>query len=384
MDFWFDVVCPYAYVASTRIPWLERVTGATVRWRPVLLGGVFRSIGAPDVPAAEMSAVKARHVERDVLASAELAGLSVSYPSDHPRRTVEAMRLLTAAPPDVVPALAADLWRAYWTDHERLTDRSLLARIGSKHGVDADRIDDADVKDALFASTEEAVRLGVFGVPSFTWPGGLTWGADRMSSLAAALGAKLDQPMPRGPIEVFHDLSSPYSYLGVATLLRERPDAVWVPMLLGALFKAIGTPIVPVATFNASKQRWVQQDLRDQAAWRGLPFRFTSHFPLNTVTALRVLCQEPRATGALYRAAWVDDLDVGRPDVLVAVLDAAGLPGRALVDGASDPTVKAALHTNTQRALELGVPGAPSFLTGGRLYWGQDRLEQAAAREGRP
>ena len=56
LRFYFDVVCPYAYLASTRIEALAAAHGATVAWRPILLGCLFRVIGAPLIPATAMSA----------------------------------------------------------------------------------------------------------------------------------------------------------------------------------------------------------------------------------------------------------------------------------------------------------------------------------------
>lgn len=385
IDFWFDVVCPYAWAASARVPWLEQVTGRTVRWRPILLGGVFRAHGSPDVPAQAMAPARARTIEHDVRRTTAAVGLTASYPPDHPRRTVEAMRLLTAAAPAQVPGLAHDLWHAYWTEGRRLTEHAVLAELAARHEVDVARIDAPDVKDALRAHTDEAVAHGVFGVPTFTVDGHRAWGADRMDVLAHQLGADVRPRLPAGPVEVFHDFSSPYAYLGVMAMLRRdggTEGLTLTPMLLGALFRGIGTPMVPVATFVEAKQRWVREDLAEQAAWRGLPFRFTSHFPLRTVTALRVALIEPAATAALYRGAWVDDIDLGEPGALRELLDGAGLDGSGLIEGTRDPGVKERLKANTDRAMALGVPGAPTFLADGELYWGQDRLGVLADRRG--
>ncbi|MCB9676900.1 MAG: 2-hydroxychromene-2-carboxylate isomerase [Alphaproteobacteria bacterium] len=382
IDFYFDVVCPYAWVASQRLEWLARSTGHAVRHRPILLGGVLRAVGNVDVPMDAMAPPKAAYTVRDVQRQAERAGLGVSYPDDHPRRTVEAMRLLTAAPDDVVPRLAQDLWKAYWTDHERLTDRAVLERLARPYGVDVAAIDDPDVKEALRANTEAAVQAGVFGVPTLASGGFFVWGSDRLDSFATDLGAPLQPSLPRGPIEVFHDFSSPYSYLGVMALLESGADITLRPFLLGALFKAIGTPIIPLRSFNAAKQRWAEGDMVAQARYRGQPFRFTDHFPLRTVTALRVALVEPATTAALYRAAWAHNRDIADEAVLVALLDEAGFDGADLVARTADPAVKEALRENTDRAVRIGIPGAPTFVRpDGELFWGQDRLDVVAWRE---
>ena len=60
VDFFYDFACPYAYLAHERVDAAAARHGATVTWRPFLLGGVFRAIGTPDMPAAHMPEAKAR------------------------------------------------------------------------------------------------------------------------------------------------------------------------------------------------------------------------------------------------------------------------------------------------------------------------------------
>ncbi len=378
--FYFDIVCPYAWVASRRLAWLSKVTGRPIEWRPILLGGVLNAIGNA-TPMADMSEVKRAYTLRDVTRQAARVDRVVRYPEGHPRRTVEAMRLLTFAT-DAIPGLAEDLWHAYWTDNADLTDRSVLRRIAATHGVDADCIDSQATRDELRANTDAAVEAGVFGVPTLVCGDRMVWGSDRLVSFAKDLGADVEPDLPTGPVEVFHDFSSPYSYLGVMTVLNAGVEVTLRPMLLGAVFKQIGTPIVPLATFSPAKQRWAAQDMGDQSRFRGLPFRFTSHFPLNTIAALRVALIEPATTAAIYQAAWVDDANIADPEVLAGVLTQAGFDGPALLKGTQDPDIKAQLRANTERAVQIGVPGAPTFVRpDGERFWGQDRLDAVAAAE---
>ena len=60
LDFYFDIVCPFAYMASTRIEAIAAEAGATLRWHPILLGGVFRAIGSADVPASKWGPARQR------------------------------------------------------------------------------------------------------------------------------------------------------------------------------------------------------------------------------------------------------------------------------------------------------------------------------------
>lgn len=192
-------------------------------------------------------------------------------------------------------------------------------------------------------------------------------------------------------VDVYFDYSSPFAYLGTTQIERVAAEAGgavrWRPFLLGALFKAIGTPLVPLAEMSPAKQRYQRLELDRWAAHWGVPFRFTSHFPLRTVEALRLtlLAPEERRAAVIHRlmkAAWVDDEDLAAPDVLARCAADAGLDA-ALLERMGD--AKEALRAVTDEAVAVGCPGAPCFVVDGELYWGQDRLAFVrAALEGRP
>lgn len=385
LRFYYDVVCPYAWLASRRVSALAARTGAEVEWFPVLLGGIFRSIGAPDRPAESWSMSRAVRIAEDLEREVRREGEALSFPPGHPRRTVNAMRLLCAAPDAVRPALSEALYRAYWLEHRDVNDPATLNEIAARFGLPAELFASEDAKARLFANTEVAIRAGLFGVPAFQvgGEGRIWWGQDRMHLVEAALGGPAQHVRFTGPpstaeIELFHDFASPFAYLGVSqalALARDRGVRLRLrPVLLGALFREIGTPDVPLFEMTEPKRRYYAQDLEDWAAWWGLPFHFPSHFPVRTVLPLRVSLLDERSVLPLYRALWAEDRDIADPAVVRAVLDEAGLDGGALVAGAEDPAVKASLRQNNADAEALGVCGVPTFRVGEALYWGQDRL----------
>jgi 2-hydroxychromene-2-carboxylate isomerase len=389
VEFVYDVVCPYAYLASTRIEAIAAEAGATVRWSPILLGGVFNAIGAP--PRSATPAPKAAAIRQDLLNQARRFGAPLVEPAAHPRRTVEAMRLLVAAPDAARPALTHALYRAYWVEGRDVADRAVLSAIGSAHGVDVDAAL-AD-RDTLRARTDDAVARGVFGVPTVFVGDRLHWGSDRLHLVRDDLGLPRApepeaRPRPGRRLVVWHDVASPFSYLASTRLpaiaARHGVALEWRPILLGALFRRVGTPDVPMLAMPAAKQRWVARDLEDGARWLGAPFKFRTRFPLRSVLAQRVLVQAPAATAAVYRAVWVDDLDVGDPATLAGVLTAAGFDGPALVAGADDPSVKERLRANTEQAEASGVFGVPTVEVhddaGVLTVWGQDRLDAVEER----
>jgi 2-hydroxychromene-2-carboxylate isomerase len=142
-------------------------------------------------------------------------------------------------------------------------------------------------------------------------------------------------------------------------------------MLLGALFRAVGTPDVPLLAMPEPKRRYLARDLDRWARYLGVEFRFSSRFPLRTVLPLRVTLLAGDRTEALvarlFRAAWVEDRDVGDEAVVRAALAEVGLDP-ALVERAGEPATKQALHDSTAAAIAGGVFGAPtSVVTAARV-----------------
>ena len=188
----------------------------------------------------------------------------------------------------------------------------------------------------------------------------------------------------------FFDYSSPFAYLGahgVEKLARDHSaDLAWRPFLLGALFKEIGTPIVPLQAMPPAKQQYAYKDMMRWAAYREAPFEFPSRFPMNTVKALRMTLQLDQADVSklalpIFQAYWAEDRDINDPEELKKIASDAGLDGEALLAGTQDQAIKDQLRDNTNAAVKVGLPGAPGFFVQkddddpGMLFWGQDRFE---------
>jgi 2-hydroxychromene-2-carboxylate isomerase len=184
--FYYDVVCPFAYLASTQIEALAARARADIEWVPILLGGVFRAIGQDDVPAAAMPAAKQRLNLADMQRYTALYGVPLRLHPRHPLRTLDAMRLLYTVDGAARVALTHRLYRAHFVEGRDLDDRAVLAEFG-----DVARLDAPEVKAALRAATERAVADGVFGVPAFVVEQQarrfLFWGQDRMLFVEKAL-----------------------------------------------------------------------------------------------------------------------------------------------------------------------------------------------------
>jgi len=185
-------------------------------------------------------------------------------------------------------------------------------------------------------------------------------------------------------MEFFFDLGSPAAYLAFRRLpaLCEAADATlqWRPMLLGGVFQATGNQS-PVTI--PAKGRYLFADLQRLARRHDIQFRQNPHFPINTLTLMRMATglqlREPQRlvpyVDAMYRAVWVDGLDMNDPTVVAGVLREAGFEPEAVMALAGDPEVKQRLKDDTQEAVARGVFGAPTFFVDGEMYWGQDRLD---------
>lgn len=189
--FFYDFVCPFAYLGSTQVEALAARTGATIAYRPFLLGGVFKAIGADVATPA-----RAAHSLRDQARWAEVLGVPLRMPAAHPRRTVLALRAAIAAG-DELPRASRALFRAYWGEGRDLEDPAVVAAALSEAGLDGRSLVDRapTMKDELRRRTDEAIAAGVFGAPAFVVRGHLFWGQDRMHLVEKALGG-WEPPVP--------------------------------------------------------------------------------------------------------------------------------------------------------------------------------------------
>jgi 2-hydroxychromene-2-carboxylate isomerase len=188
------------------------------------------------------------------------------------------------------------------------------------------------------------------------------------------------------PLEFWFEFASTYSYLAAARIEELARAAgvpvVWRPFLLGPVFKKQGWNDSPFNIYPA-KGRYMWRDMERHCARYGIGFRRPSQFPRSGLTAARVATLGasepwgPTFVRAVYRANFSEDCDIASREAVAAILDDLGLAGNELLALSEAATVKEALRARTEEAIELGVFGAPTFITRGELFWGNDRLEEA-------
>ncbi|KAF2650509.1 protein disulfide [Lophiostoma macrostomum CBS 122681] len=317
LEFNYDISCPFAYIASTRITSLASRITANLHWRPVLLGAIYRATSAPQGAAGSASdvfnptkkAVTARSMRRT------LKRYNVPYnpPPQHPRKTVDALRLLYFVDEEQGQRerLTHALFRAYWVEGRDVADRRVLLEVGRECGVEGaegwteEVFKDTAARARLEEETGKAIARGAFGVPGFWVPevgwrdfqgernvGRFYWGQDRMHFVEADLLAMrcgyagewrhvqgLKSLVPRCTttnrlswrvrVDFWYDFSSPWAFLGWTQLPRlqrmfgEKLEIVLKPFLLGILFREIGAPNLPASAASAQKAIYSRQDHAD-------------------------------------------------------------------------------------------------------------------------
>jgi len=187
-------------------------------------------------------------------------------------------------------------------------------------------------------------------------------------------------------LDFFYEFASTYSYITAMRIAPLAADAGvtvrWRPFLLGPIFKAQGWETSPFNLYPA-KGRYMVRDCERLCADVGIAFRLPDPFPQPSLTAARVaLVALAEGWGedfsrAVYRAEFADGRNIADPVVIGGIVRDLGHDEAAALARAQSGEIKDRLRGNTEDAQRLGIFGAPSFIAGAELFWGNDRLEQA-------
>ena len=191
-------------------------------------------------------------------------------------------------------------------------------------------------------------------------------------------------------LEFWFEFASTYSHIAAqrieATARGAGVPVVWRPFLLGPIFHHQGWNDSPFNIY-AAKGAYMWKDMERQCAKHGVPFSKPSEFPRPSLLATRiavVLESSPAHVAEFVRRVYLanfrDDADTTSNDVIRGVLQSMALPDSAAVlERATANETKDRLHQRSEEAVARGIFGAPTFLIGSELYWGNDRLEDALA-----
>ena len=188
----------------------------------------------------------------------------------------------------------------------------------------------------------------------------------------------------RKSVDFFFDVGSPASYLAWTQLpglcASHGADLVYRPMLLGGVYQATGN--ASPATIPA-KGRYTQMDYERHARRYGVPLRSNPHFPIITLFLMRAVTgiqlrrpgQLQQLLGCVFKALWIDALDLNDPQLTAGILATGGFDPAEIESLAQDPETKAALKATTQEAVARGAFGAPTLFVGDQMFYGQDRMD---------
>lgn len=194
-------------------------------------------------------------------------------------------------------------------------------------------------------------------------------------------------------IDFWYDFASPYAWIAaerIAGLATPAGIAVhWRPFIIGPILRRRPDNPSPFQNATPAQRAYRRRDAERLCAKYRLPLHWPSNYPRNGLLGARLVRaaaseHRPALSLAIYRANFVDDREIGDATVLRAVLTAAGADAEALFAAGLSDDNKRGLADDVDEAIRRGIFGAPSFLVGDELFWGNDRLELAVEWAQRP
>lgn len=187
VQFYFDFSSPYGYFAATRIDALAARHGREVRWRPILLGAVFKQNGQR--PLSEIP-LKGAYMQRDLPRSARWFGVPFRMPSRFPIAGTAASRAyywMEDRDRKLAKRFALAAYQAFFAEDRDISSPVVVADVAAALDVDrqelATALNDGAVKERLRREVDEAIALGVFGSPYIVVDGEPFWGSDRLDQV---------------------------------------------------------------------------------------------------------------------------------------------------------------------------------------------------------
>ncbi len=199
IECFFDCSSPWTWLGFRNIQPMAAELNVPIVWKPVLVGGIFNAVNPSVYESRERPVpAKAAYMKKDLRDWAQQAGVTILFPpSVFPVNSVKAMRACIALDPQgkLVP-FAEAVFKAYWSDDRDISQEDVLRDIARALDLDDDalmqEIATPAIKDQLKANTDEVIRRGGFGSPTFfVGDDDMYFGNDRLSLIRAAIIRKL-------------------------------------------------------------------------------------------------------------------------------------------------------------------------------------------------
>ncbi len=185
-------------------------------------------------------------------------------------------------------------------------------------------------------------------------------------------------------VDYYLTLVSPYAYMGHGQFMdlveRHHLSVTIKPANMGAVFSQTGG--LPLAKRAPARQAYRFQELKRWRMFLDIPLNLEpKFFPANDRAAAGMVIAAQKngddclgLAGAILRAVWAEERNVADPDTLVDIANATGLDGAALLEASAAAETEETWNAYTQDAIDTGVFGAPTYVYGDELFWGQDRI----------
>jgi 2-hydroxychromene-2-carboxylate isomerase len=190
LDFWYEFASTYSYLAAMRIEKAAAEAGVEIAWRPFLLGPIFKAQGWSTSPF-NLYPAKGSYMLLDLARLCEDMSLpNFTMPKPFPANSLLASRIALALDDAARPDFSRAVYLAEFAEGKDIGSRDVIAEILKNLGHDADALlvkaSEQRVKDRLRANTEEAMKISIFGAPTFvTDEDELFWGNDRLEQALA-------------------------------------------------------------------------------------------------------------------------------------------------------------------------------------------------------
>ena len=197
IEFYFDCSSPWTYLAFVEIVSFSKRHELEIDWKPILVGGVFNKVNQDVYEFRKKpNSLKLNYSNEDLHLWSEVRGVSISFPEVFPVNSVKAMRgCLFAKTENKLVEFASNVFEAYWSKGKDISQEDFLVEIAKNSNLDTEEfkkfISSQEAKDLLIKNTDELIRRGGFGSPTFFYKEKMFFGNDRLHLLEEVVTKKL-------------------------------------------------------------------------------------------------------------------------------------------------------------------------------------------------